>query len=122
KFKAENCEIFNTFPLPPDFAVFWRQAAQQGYRPKIAQIAKTGLFASQVEALGSLGYNLATAIYWGPTWPYRSKLTGMSNKQLAAAYTKATGRQWLQQIGSSMSLVEIGVDVLKKSGNPKNKA
>ena len=30
-FKKEKCEIFNTFPIPPDFAAFWRQAAQQGY-------------------------------------------------------------------------------------------
>ncbi len=29
KFKAENCEIFNTFPIPPDFATFWRQAASR---------------------------------------------------------------------------------------------
>ena len=34
KFKAENCEIFNTFPIPPDFATFWKQAAQQGYKPE----------------------------------------------------------------------------------------
>ena len=54
-FKAHKCEILNTFPLPPDFATFWRQAIQQGYKPIIAQIAKTGLFPSQVEALGSLG-------------------------------------------------------------------
>ena len=33
KFKKENCEIFNTFPIPPDFATFWQQAAQQGYKP-----------------------------------------------------------------------------------------
>ncbi len=52
KFKSGDCEIFNTFPIPPDFATFWQQAAQQGYKPKIAQIAKTGLFPSQVEALG----------------------------------------------------------------------
>ena len=31
KFKRQDCEIFNTFPIPPDFATFWRQAAQQGY-------------------------------------------------------------------------------------------
>ena len=39
------------FPIPPDFAAFWRQAAQQGYTKmvKIAQIAKTGLFPSQVD-------------------------------------------------------------------------
>ena len=30
-FKQENCQIFNTFPIPPDFTTFWRQAAQQGY-------------------------------------------------------------------------------------------
>ena len=30
KFKRGNCQIFNTFPIPPDFATFWRQAAQQG--------------------------------------------------------------------------------------------
>ena len=63
KFKAEKCEIFNTFPLPPDFATFWRQAAQQGYTKmvKVAQIAKTGLFPSGIESLGSLGDKLASS-------------------------------------------------------------
>ena len=44
KFISEDCQIFNTFPIPPDFATFWRQAAQQGYTKhvKIGQIAKTG--------------------------------------------------------------------------------
>ncbi len=81
-FKREKCEIFNTFPIPPDFAAFWRQAAQQGYTRmvKIAQIAKTGLFPSDVEALGSLGYNLAAAAYWHKVWPYKSSLTGVSRQ------------------------------------------
>ncbi len=124
KFKAERCEIFNTFPLPPDFVVFWRQAAQQGYTRmvKIAQIAKTALFPSQVEALGKLGFNLATGLPWGPTWPYRSALFNMSNKELAAAYTKATGRQWMMQIGHTATLLQLGIEALKRSGNPKNKA
>jgi branched-chain amino acid transport system substrate-binding protein len=124
KFKQENCQIFNTFPLPPDFATFWRQAAQQGYarQVKIAQIAKAGLFASEIVALGSLGYNLATAIYWGPTWPYRSLTLGMSNQQLSTAYTKATGRQWLQQLGATVAVFEVGIAALKGSKNPKSKA
>lgn len=124
KFKAENCEIFNTFPLPPDFAVFWRQAAQQGYTRmvKIAEIAKTGLFPSQVEALGTLGYNLATGTYWHPTFPYSSKLTGLSSAKLAADYERDTGRQWNQQVGASMSLLDVGFATLEQSANPKNKA
>ncbi|MBX5475002.1 MAG: ABC transporter substrate-binding protein, partial [Thermoleophilia bacterium] len=96
KFKAENCQIFNTFPIPPDFATFWRQAAQQGYTKivKIAQIAKTGLFPSQVTSLGAIGNNLASACYWHPTFPYRSSLTGLTSKQLADGYIKHAKKQW----------------------------
>ena len=124
KFKGEGCQIFNTFPIPPDFTTFWRQAAQQGYTNmvKIAQIAKTGLFPSQVEASGSLGYNLASGVYWHPTFPYSSKLAGMTSKQLAAAYEKATKRQWNQQLGATMSLLDAGVQALINSHNPKSKA
>jgi len=124
KYKAENCEIFNTFPIPPDFATFWRQAAQQGYTRmvKIAQIAKTGLFPSQVEALGSLGPNLATAVYWHKDFPYKSSLTGLSSSEIADGYEKASGKQWTQQLGATMSLFDAGVAALQASGNPLDKA
>jgi branched-chain amino acid transport system substrate-binding protein len=124
KFKAANCQVFNTFPIPPDFATFWRQAAQQGYTKmvQIAQIAKTGLFPSQVEALGSLGYNLATGAYWAPTFPYKSSLTGMTSQELTDGYEKTTGRQWNQQLGATMSLFDAGFAALEASRHPKDKA
>ncbi len=124
KFKAENCEIFNTFPIPPDFATFWRQAAQQGYTRmvKIAQIAKTGLFPSQVEAVGSLGPGLATACYWHKDFPYKSPLTGLSSKEIAEGYEKTTGKQWTQQLGATMSLFDAGIAALQASGGPLDKA
>src|SRR5438105_11033978 len=98
RFIQQDCQIFNTFPIPPDFATFWRQAAQQGYasRVKIAQIAKTGLFPSQVLVLGALGYGLASGAYWTPTYPYHSSLTHLSSKQIGDGYTKKTGKQWNQ--------------------------
>jgi branched-chain amino acid transport system substrate-binding protein len=124
KFKAEKCEIFNTFPIPPDFAAFWRQAAQQGYTKmvKIAQTAKTGLFASNVEALGALGFNIASACYWHKNFPYKSTLTGLTGVQLADGYEKAAGKQWNQQLGASMSLLDAGFEALKTASNPKDKA
>jgi branched-chain amino acid transport system substrate-binding protein len=122
QFKSAHCEIFNTFPIPPDFATFWRQAAQQGYKPKIAQIAKTGLFPSQVISLGSIGGNLASAVYWAPTWPYRSSLTGVSSKDLGSGYEQSTGKEWNQQLGASLALFDVAAALLKVSGNPKNKA
>jgi branched-chain amino acid transport system substrate-binding protein len=123
KFKSEKCEIFTTGPIPPDFAVFWRQAAQQGYTRmvKIAQVAKTGLFPSQVEALGSLGPKLATVAFWHPTFPYQSPLTGLSSQQLAEGYQNATGRQWNQALGNTVALFDAGTAALKASTDPKNK-
>jgi len=123
-FKKNHCEIFNTFPIPPDFATFWRQAAQQGYSRivKIAQTAKTGLFPSSIEALGALGYNISSGCYWHRDFPYSSALTGLDGKALADGYEKSTGRQWTQQLGASLALVDAGVAALKASGNPKDKA
>ena len=39
---------------------------------------RPGLFPSTIEALGSLGYNIASACYWHTTFPYKSPLTGMT--------------------------------------------
>jgi branched-chain amino acid transport system substrate-binding protein len=123
RFIREDCQIFNTFPIPPDFATFWRQAAQQGYTShvKIAQIAKTGLFPSQVSSLGSIGNGLASGVYWAPTWPYTSSLTGVTCKQLGDGYESSSGKQWNQQLGASLSLFDVAAAALKASGDPKNK-
>jgi branched-chain amino acid transport system substrate-binding protein len=123
-FKRENIQIFNTFPIPPDFATFWRQAAQQGLtsQVKIAQIAKTGLFPSQVEAVGNLGPKLASAVYWSPTWPYKSSLTGISSNDLGSGYESSTKKQWNQQLGASLALFDVAAAVLKASGKPKDKS
>jgi branched-chain amino acid transport system substrate-binding protein len=121
QFKAEDCQIFNTFPIPPDFATFWQQAAQQGYKPKIAQIAKTGLFPSQVEELGPIGVGLASAAYWTPTYPYKSSLTKLSSADLADGYQKDSGKQWNQQLGASMALLDAGAAALQAADDPKDK-
>jgi branched-chain amino acid transport system substrate-binding protein len=124
KFKAEKCEILTTFPIPPDYATFWRQAAQQGLHKtmKVVQVAKTGLFASNIEVLGPLGYHTSVAAYWHKDFPYKSNLTGLSGKQLADGYEKAANKQWTQQLGATLSLLDAGVEALKASSNPKDKA
>jgi branched-chain amino acid transport system substrate-binding protein len=123
-FKKEKCEIFNTFPIPPDFAAFWRQAAQQGYTKmvKICQTAKTGLFPADIEALGALGYNISSAAYWHKAFPYKSSLTGVSGEELADGYEKASGKQWTQQLGATLALLDAGASALQASSNPKDKS
>jgi branched-chain amino acid transport system substrate-binding protein len=123
KFKEEKCEIFNSFPIPPDFTAFWRQSAQQGYTRmvKIAQIAKACLFPSEVIALGNLGYNLASAAYWHKAFPYKSPLTGVTGEELADGYEKVSGKMWTQQLGATLALFDAGFDALKASGDPSTK-
>jgi branched-chain amino acid transport system substrate-binding protein len=122
-FKKEKCEIFNTFPIPPDFAAFWRQAAQQGYTRmvKIAQVAKTGLFPAGVESLGNLGFNLSSACYWHKVFPYTSSLSGITGTELADGYEAASGKQWTQQLGASLALLDTGFEALRASGDPTSK-
>ncbi len=124
KYKGAGVQIFTGVPIPPDFATFWRQAAQLGFAKtiKIQSIAKTGLFPSQMEALGSLGYNIASLCYWHPTFPYKSPLTGGTSKELADGYEKSSGRQWNQQLGGTQSLLDAGTEALKATSDPKNKA
>ncbi|XVV08230.1 ABC transporter substrate-binding protein [Actinoplanes sp. CA-131856] len=122
RFKAENCEIFNSFPIPPDFATFWRQAAQQGYVPKICQVAKTGLFPSQIEALGDIGLGVAGGAYWAPSYPYTSTLTGIGGEALADGYQDGAGKQWNQQLGPSLALFDVAQAALTAAADPKDKA
>ena len=116
-FKGANCEIITGVVLPPDFTTFWKQALQQGFKPKIASIGKAILFPVAVEALGRDGNNLSCEVWWSPSHPFKSSLTGMTAQALAGAYESATRKQWTQPIGFVHALFELAVDVAKRSGD-----
>ncbi len=121
-FKNAKCEIVSGVVLPPDFTTFWKQARQQGFRPKVASVGKAILFPIAVEALGADGHNLSSEVWWSPNHPFKSSLNGMSAKQLATAYEQATKKQWTQPIGFIHALFEVAVDVLKRTaqvGDPQ---
>ena len=67
QFKSDNADFFTNVPLPPDFATMWKQSVQQGFRPKLATVAKVLLFPTDTYALGSLVYNVATDAWWAPS-------------------------------------------------------
>ncbi len=123
-FKKNGCEIINAFPFPPDFPVFWRQAAQLGLaqQVKIMQMAKAGLFAAEMEGLGQLGYGLCTGAYWHKDFPTTSPATGMTSAELATGFEANIGKQWTQQAGGNAALLDVAVAALSASGNPKDKA
>lgn len=121
-FKNAGCEIVTGTPIPPDFTTFWTQARQQGFRPKAASIAKAILFPAAVEALGDAGHNLSSEIWWSPSHPYKSSMSGHTAGEYAAEYTTSTGKQWTQPVGFAHALFEIATDVLKRAGAPGDTA
>src|SRR5262249_44431556 len=122
-FKKENVQIVTGVMIPPDLGTFLTQASQQGFYPKVFTVGKAALFPSVVESLDNkLGENLTTEIWWTPSHPFKSSITGQTSQELADAYTKATTKQWTQPLGFAHALFEVAVDVLKRTKNLDNKA
>src|SRR6266702_1471271 len=107
KYKAGKAEILTGVPIPPDFTNFWKQAAQQGFRPKIASVGKALLFPSSIEALGDIGIGLSSEVWWSPSNPIKStnldtivgtiQWTGKPFPNVAK--TPLVGGQWVKGTG-----------------------
>jgi branched-chain amino acid transport system substrate-binding protein len=120
-FKNKKAEIFSNCPLPPDFNTFWKQASEQGWKPRLATVAKVLLFPADTKALGPLVNNIATDSWWGPYMPYSSSLSGVSAASLASAYQQTTGNEWVQSIGSSYALFEVAKEAFSSVSDPHDK-
>ncbi len=120
-FRDAGAEVLLGVPIPPDFTTFWNQAAQQGFRPKVATIGKALLFPSSLDALGDAGQNLSTEVWWSPNHPFTSSLTGQSAEELAQAYTDETGAPWTQPIGFVHALFEVAVAALSEASSADDK-
>jgi branched-chain amino acid transport system substrate-binding protein len=121
QFKGKGDDFFTNVPLPPDFATMWTQALQQGFKPKLATVAKVLLFPTDAYAMGSKVYNIATDAWWVPELPWHSSLTGQTCQDLADAYTAAGLGQPNQNI-SNYTLFEIAYAALTSVNNPHDKA
>src|SRR5487761_1297230 len=107
--------------LRSNFNAFWKQAVQQGFKPKLATVAKVLLFPADTTALGDLVINIATDCWWSPFHPYSSTLTGQTAKQLADGFEQSSGQQWLSSLGSVHSLFEIAYEALTNVNDPHDK-
>ena len=121
QFKSAKADFFTNVPLPPDFATMWKQALQQGFRPKLATVAKVLLFPTDAYAMGSEVYNVATDTWWVPTLPWTSSFTGETCQQFASEYESAGKGQWNANI-SNYSLFEVAHAAFSSVSDPHDKA
>jgi len=120
QFKNDKADFFTNVPLPPDFAAMWKQSIQQGFRPKLATVAKVLLFPPDAYSLGSLVYNVATDTWWVPTLPWTSTFTGETCQQFANAFEADGLGQWNANI-SNYSLFEVAHAAFSTVSDPHDK-
>ena len=120
QFKSVKADFFTNVPLPPDFATMWKQSIQQGFRPKLATVAKVLLFPTDAYAMGSSVYNVATDTWWVPTLPWKSSFTGEGCQTMANEFESATGGQWNANI-SNYSLFEVAHAAFTSVSDPHDK-
>ena len=121
KFKQGGAEIGTGIFIPPDFTNFWKQSAQQGWKPKLATFAKALLFPQSVEALGSIANGLTTEVWWTPNHPFTSALLNQNCQDFAADFETEENQQWTQPLLHFL-IFEWAIDVLNRTTSVDDKA
>ncbi len=120
QFSKQGVEILNGVPSPADYASFWKQAVEQGFRPKAATMAGALLLPSGVEALGDLGDGQTVECWFHPRFPYTSSLLSVTPQQVCAQWEEQTVSQWTQPL-SLFAQFEAFTDIVQRCGNPSDK-
>ena len=119
-FARADCDIILGVMNTVDFSAFWHQCMETGYRPKMCTVAKSCLFASDVESLGGLANGLITEVWWTRDFPYFSSITGWSAAELADDYLTNFDPELTMApatVGYKHANVEILYDVLKRAAS-----
>jgi branched-chain amino acid transport system substrate-binding protein len=114
-FAAADAQIVAGLLYPPDFATFWKQCDELGYRPKILTMGRALLSPSFLEAVQPSPSGASTDVWWSPLHPYRSSLTGQSAAELAASYSASSEKQWIQPLGFTHALFEVAVAAIRSA-------
>jgi branched-chain amino acid transport system substrate-binding protein len=120
RFRKEGVEIVNGVPTPTDYANFWKQAVQKGFRPKMSTQSEALLFPDGVNALGELGDGQTTECWFHPQFPYTSSLLGVTPRQICDQWEQETNSQWTQPVGY-FGQFEVWTDILTRCKDPLDK-
>ena len=110
KFKSENIDIIAGTNIPPDFMNSYNAIISAGVEVKGVTMGKCCLLQSDVEALGDLADGIMTQVWWAPTNPYSSELTGISSEEIDKAYrADHDGRVMPQPAAYAYEALELAI-------------
>lgn len=109
-FKEEDIDIIAGTNIPPDFMNSYNAIINAGVEVEGVTMGKCALLESDVNALGDLADGIMTQVWWAPTNPYSSALTGMSSEELDKQYAEDNdGRTMPQPTAYAYEALELAV-------------
>lgn len=116
EFKSENIDIIAGTNIPPDFMNSYNAIISAGVEVKGVTMGKCCLLQSDVEALGDLADGIMTQVWWAPTNPYSSALTGVSSEELNEQYMNDhNGRVMPQPAAYAYEALELAIQTLNNA-------
>ncbi len=123
EFKDADIDILAGTNIPPDFANLYGQLIAAGVQADVVTMGKCCLLQGDIEALGDLGEGIMTEVWWAPSYPYTSGLTGVTCEALGAKYAEDNdGRTMPQPAGYGYAALEIAVNAFTVAGTTEKEA
>ncbi|MFJ8693338.1 ABC transporter substrate-binding protein [Streptomyces roseolilacinus] len=123
-FEEAGADIVTSAATARDLGLFRELAAERGRTPRLITCSRWLAYPPTTTGGGDRPAQdrVATLAYWTPSHPYRSSLDGTRAADLAEAYERATGRQWLQPLGLAYALFEVAHHALATADDPTEPA
>ena len=122
-FKKEGIDILAGTNIPPDFSNLYTQMIAAGVEVGCVSMGKCCLLEGDVSALGDNAEGIMTEVWWVPTNPYTSALTGVSCAELGEKYAADnSGRSMPQPAGYAYAALELAVQAFQKAGTTDKEA
>ena len=122
KFKEEKIDLIAGTNIPPDFMNAYNAVIEAGVEIGCITMGKCCLLQSDVEALGDLADGIMTQVWWAPSNPFKSDLTGVDCKTINEMYEKENGRVMPQPTAFAYAGLELDVQIFKDAATTEKKA
>lgn len=119
-FRAHGTRVVTAAATGADLGRFHRLARATGVPVELVTCSRWLSYPAGAERSGI--NDVVTPVYWSPSHPYRCSVTGLGCAELATAYQRATGREWLQPLGLAYALGEIARHALGTAADPTDPA
>ena len=123
KFKAEDIDILAGTNIPPDFSTLYTALIAAGVEVGCVTMGKCCLLEGDINSLQGLGEGIMSEVWWAPTNPFASDLTGITCEQIGAAYSADNnGGAMPQPAAYGYAALELAVHAFQKAGTTDKEA